>query len=424
MTRVRLLVVVGAFIASLFMCYYYIIVRTLRIQASFGNFDLDKPPTVVDITGNRVKNTIESNNTTNPANTPLSSSSSPNFLSIHKSTLPENVKPKATIAYLTSITACPAGNRQNFIDAAAVLKHSIHRVSIRNNHHHNNDDDAKQTTSAYDYAMYAIMHTEAADCAEAFRQIGYTVLLRDSPVSLSEIRNEKYVQRLVNPKAGCCQEKEFLKLYSYTMHEYPLVVHLDMDFIVLKPMDVLFDNFFLADDATKYIPHAMWPAERQWQGRIETMFTRDYPMGAHKRPSVRVGMQGGFWIVRPNQTAFDELLGIIRQGNFEGGWYDGNVHYPGFYGAAMIQGLIGFYYGHYHPGQAVELDRCIHNQMVDNPTDKQDRCFIQVDGHCRDCRVENVTDVYSAHFTFCFKPVSYGKKGLAPLQILPECTNE
>lgn len=80
------------------------------------------------------------------------------------------------------------------------------------------------------------------------------------------------------------------------------------------------------------------------------------------------------------------------------------------YGAPMIQGLVGFYYGHYHPGQIVELDRCIHNQMVDDPTTNSGECFVPVNGQCRDCRKQNLTDVYSAHFTFCGKPVSNAMK--------------
>ena len=148
-------------------------------------------------------------------------------------------------------------------------------------------------------------------------------------------------------------------------------------------------------------------------------------------------MQGGFWILRPNQTAFDELLEIIRQGQFSRGWYDDKEHFPGFYGAAMIQGkiseygggrgahnafvyqvfrslaslvltlgLIAWYYGHYHPNQALELQRCMHNQMVDHPKDNDGTCFVTVGDDCRDCRAENVTDIFSAHFTFCGKPVS------------------
>jgi hypothetical protein len=193
---------------------------------------------------------------------------SPNLLNAVHETQVATGKAKATIAYLTSITDCPSQNRRHFLDAGAVLKHSIHRNSIRHT----------DSGSKYDYAIYAIIHTDASDCADYFRKIGYTVLIRNTPFLLSEIQNPEYVKRLTNPNAGCCQEKEFLKLYAYTMHEYSVVVHLDMDFLVLKPMDHLFDAFFKPDDETKEIPDAMWPTDRKWKGRLESMFTRDYPM--------------------------------------------------------------------------------------------------------------------------------------------------
>ena len=105
---------------------------------------------------------------------------------------PSSKEKKATIAYLTSVTGCPSQKMDKFVDAAAVLQHSIHRASQQ---------------SIYDYAMYAIIHPVAAECcADAFAQLGYSVLIRDTPFALSEIRNEKYVQRLTNPNAVCCQE--------------------------------------------------------------------------------------------------------------------------------------------------------------------------------------------------------------------------
>lgn len=72
----------------------------------------------------------------------------------------------------------------------------------------------------------------------------------------------------------------------------------------------------------------------------------------------------------------------------------------------MIQGLIAFYYGHYHPGQAVELNRCIHNNMADNPRSNNRQCLSPtVNGECVDCRLQPMQDIYSVHFTFCQKPV-------------------
>ena len=83
---------------------------------------------------------------------------------------PKNpLTPKATVAYLTSITGCPAlgVDRQVFLDTAAVLQHSIHLNSFR-------ADPAK---SAYDYAMYAFVHPNATDCQAALEHMGYTVSL-------------------------------------------------------------------------------------------------------------------------------------------------------------------------------------------------------------------------------------------------------
>ena len=319
--------------------------------------------------------------------------------------------PNTTIAYLISVTSCPdiadletvglrkRDTRQTFLDSAAVLKHSIHLNSRRN----------PTSGSVYDYAIYAFVHPEAIACQPALEYLGYTVLIRDTPIKGDEIQNDLYRKILFDPSLGCCGEKELLKLYSYTMHEYAAVLHLDLDMIILKPLDPLFDVMLMNDDThVKEIPHAMRPHDRIRTQRVNAMFTRDYPMGGVGNPPNSIGMQGGFLLVRPNQTAFDELVAIVRRGNFGPppvGWHDGNTMFPDFYGAPQIQGLIGFYYGHYHPDQMVELDRCRHNNMVDKPRDKQGICRAPVEDDCPDCRVMNVTDLYSAHFTFCLKPV-------------------
>lgn len=122
----------------------------------------------------------------------------------------QSIAAKATIAYLTSVTDCPLEQRQNLINAAAVLQHSIHRTSIR----------ASQSSSAYDYSMYAFVHPNATACVAPLEQIGYTVLVRDTPVQLEQVQNEEYRQRLANPRAGCCQEKG-TTLYLHSMTGFP-----------------------------------------------------------------------------------------------------------------------------------------------------------------------------------------------------------
>ena len=81
-----------------------------------------------------------------------------------------------------------------------------------------------------------------------------------------------------------------------------------------------------------------------------------------------------------------------------------------------FQGIIPYFYDHVHPGTGVELNRCIYNNMADNPRDKPTVNDI-VSGSCRDgynrsdkndvcedCRSRPIEDVVSTHFTLCQKP--------------------
>ena len=204
--------------------------------------------------------------------------------------------------------------------------------------------------------------------------------------------------------------KEFIKLYAYTLEDYPVVIHLDMDMVLLKPYDDLIGAFLAPDDAVKFVPNSMWPDQRQRKQRIGIAFTRDYSTGQPGQASHLYNVQGGFLMVRPNQTTFSELQQIALQGNFAHGWYDGDVKYPHYYGGETIQGILSFYYGHYHPDQYVELDRCVHNAMAEpQRRGKDNLCYSVVNfdtGEChRDCQLENVSDIYSIHYTNCGKSV-------------------
>jgi hypothetical protein len=291
---------------------------------------------------------------------------------------------KATIGYAVTVSGCPKGDatRGDFgagiTDGAAVLLHSIHRNSIRN----------PDSGSKYDYKMYALVHPEAEHCARpTLEPLGYHILIRNVPVSLNKIEGA-YLREKV-PDNGCCGEKEFVKLHAYTLVNHPAVVHLDLDTLVLKPMDALFDviidgpptdgsnggvdvafgdpiNSFDADSSTK---------------QIDAFFTRDYNM-AH-RGMKHVGVQGGFLVLRPSVLSYAEFSSIIRQGDFRsnGGW--GGLGFGPFYGSMTFQGIIPYFYDHFHPGTGVELNHCIYNNMADNPRDKPTKNDI-VSGNCRD----------------------------------------
>lgn len=114
-------------------------------------------------------------------------------------------------------------------------------------------------------------------------------------------------------------------------------------------------------------------------------------------------------MLRPDMDVYNEYVSIIRKGDFRehGGW--GGLVGP-FYGSMTFQGLIPYYYDVLHVGEAVELNRCVYNQMADNPKDKptvdgipQGRCRTNQE-ECEDCRNRPITDVVTCHFTLCQKP--------------------
>jgi len=252
---------------------------------------------------------------------------------------------KATIGYAITVSGCPKnnGSRGDFgagiIDGAAVLKHSIHLNSIRAD----NSDTATTTTttttttasSKYDYQMYALVHPTAEHCARSQLQpLGYSILIRDTPIPLKEIQGNYLRERV--PNNGCCGDKEFVKLHAYTLVEHPIVVHLDLDTLVMRPMDDIFD---LMIDGThnekKKIDVAFndpIDTTSTQQQRINAFFTRDYNMANHGMK--HVGVQGGFLVLRPDLKVYEEFQEIIRTGDFRknGGW--GGMGFGPFYGVS------------------------------------------------------------------------------------------
>ena len=306
------------------------------------------------------------------------------------------LKPKATIAYATSITKCNS-NDTVLLDQAAILMYSIHKNSIR----------IPDSGSHYDYEVIAFLHPEAESCKELLERIGWTVLVKATPVELSDIRGtlRDYVTT-----ASCCGEKEFLKLYSYTLTEYPIVVHLDLDVIVLNPMDDLYDSMIEGPTSiARNNIHAMWQTGTDLPDNIEAFFTRDYNMVATGRRQVhQIGIQGGFIVVKPNLAHYEQYRQIILEGNYtvDYGWGD-KLAYGGYYGAAQVQGLCSYFFGHVRPNTTVELNRCVYNSMVDSPIDNgsPDKCrTLQPLEQCENCRNTNFSLIKTAHLTLCQKP--------------------
>jgi hypothetical protein len=170
-----------------------------------------------------------------------------------------DVPSKITIAYAVSITGCPTDKRTSLVDGAAVVHQSI-RLASRH--------------SKYGYKMLAFVHPDAQDCAEFLSNLGYEILIRDTPFNETQIQNPDLVKAQGN---SCCGTKEYLKLYSYVQFDYPVVVHLDLDCLVLKPMDDVFDLMLDPSFDRTRIP-SMWLKPEEMPEKVDFVFTRDYGM--------------------------------------------------------------------------------------------------------------------------------------------------
>jgi hypothetical protein len=348
----------------------------------------------------------------------------------HKSTTyithPTVTTTVTTVAHVVSLIKCTKKSSvTGFLDAAAVLRHSIHQQSI-----HSTSDNTT-SRSNYSYRMFAFVHESCQDdgTVTTLSQLGYTVLIRPSPVLLDDIRPGWYRDHV--EMENCCGSAEFIKLYSYTLTEYPITVHWDMDAALFQPMDDLFDAILFDKDSPRgqqarrnldlQHPHRPLP------DRIDAFFTRD--ITSAQPWEIRQGVQGGFLVARPNQQHFDRYIEFIKQGNYtpagrgnDKGW-DG-FGYGGFQGAMAYQGVVAYFYDQIVPHTAVDLDVCIWNQVVadviwrgPNGREHLGECReyptipgstmqdnTPENGRCKDCRILPVDQVKSVHYTACKKP--------------------
>jgi hypothetical protein len=187
------------------------------------------------------------------------------------------------VAYAISITSCPiiienvtttsnnstpstsTSTRRRFaptvFDGPAVLSQSIREVhesskafylnsTTNNNNDDDNEDDIYNSYDYdYDYTLYAFVLPSAAEngCGQALESLGYNVIVRDIPFDVNDIGG-KYREKIETN--GCCGSKEFMKLWSYSLVEHDIVVHVDTDVFFVKPLNVLFDAMMISSDSS------------------------------------------------------------------------------------------------------------------------------------------------------------------------------
>jgi len=340
------------------------------------------------------------------------------------SNCPPPARPDAKIAYVVVLSGCGGGTSASaphfLADAAAVLAWSIQRL-------HRSPREATVAVSRYPAPdLHALVHDEAAapggSCSSLLpilRSLNYTVTSLPSVVRPSMIGGDGHVRDRIG-RDGCCGELELLKLHVYNMDEYDAVVYLDLDAVVLRPLDDLFDTI-IAPSSSGCVVKARFG--RPLPPRVDAFFTRDYRLVPIGRPAP---IQGGFLVVRPSPPAYDEMVQAILRGNYSSagdyGW-EGTGHGLG-YGGLTVQGILPWFYDERRelppsrpPHRGVELSECRYNAQFAQPRhDKttkgapadEGKCTTGLpEDQCEDCR-RNVTlsrgDVVTAHLTGCGKP--------------------
>eukprot|EP00531_Pseudo-nitzschia_arenysensis_P007186 CAMPEP_0116128318 /NCGR_PEP_ID=MMETSP0329-20121206/7299_1 /TAXON_ID=697910 /ORGANISM="Pseudo-nitzschia arenysensis, Strain B593" /LENGTH=449 /DNA_ID=CAMNT_0003622455 /DNA_START=45 /DNA_END=1391 /DNA_ORIENTATION=- len=324
-----------------------------------------------------------------PNETRIQAQREPRFDNEVAQIIDDNEKPIIGVA--STITGC---GEDPFVDGAAVLKYNLDILSQR--------PEAK-----FRYKNYVFYHPNATSCVLPLKDLGYTLLERPTPVKVEEIGGDGGLRERISTN-GCCGEKELIKLEAFRLTDHPLVIHLDLDVIIPKPLDDVLDfmlnprKYKRSPDLLKKIP-IMWP-DKHIPDNIHFMFTKDYGMVAPRRSDKPY--QGGFFVIKPNVEAYKEFVDIVKSGNYnvKKGWGD---KVGPFYGGMTIQGLFPYYFEYIRGGISLELNRCKINNMNDNPYLKRDNgkevCRTNED-KCENCQSTNPDDVITFHFTICQKP--------------------
>ncbi len=237
-------------------------------------------------------------------------------------------RPAVIIAYVVTITGCGDNDKRYsreqamglITQGAAVLRHSIFLAHTKSN-------------QRYDFQMYALVHPSAKSCSSAVSKLGYTTLIRNIPFENNDIRGQ-YLREHIDG-ASCCGAKEYLKLYAYTLVQHPVAVVLDLDSLILQPLDDLYDALLFDyddDHETNSSFKSTWPVslpihDPNYNNHIDNgtihsppskssttpinmvtknvsaFFTRDYNMVSIGKEKY-AGVQGGFLMVKPNEEVF------------------------------------------------------------------------------------------------------------------------
>jgi hypothetical protein len=305
-----------------------------------------------------------------------------------------NTSASVPVAYVISITSCA-----EVLDGAAVLVESI------------------RSTQEPPFDLIAIVNQESTTCRRELQLLGYKVQVKTLPFSVENLTSSKNIVE----GEGCCGVEEFLKLYAFNMVEYKVVIHLDVDVIVMKSLAPLIDVLIRRN---AQVDLRTIPSSQQVSADVDFLFVREYKTFNPSEPTNRVknGIQGAFFVVRPSQERFQHLIQVLTETTY----YKGNrgwngERFGGYWGSAQIQGFLSYYYARHAVNCGVELDPCRYNTLgfdlrylpVDalvaskiplNSTSLNNHTCRTGEMECEDCSTTNTDDILVAHLSRCYKP--------------------
>ena len=351
------------------------------------------------------------------------------------------IKSDAKIAYVLPVYECPKYKARDhtslheeeryekledtaFLDAAAVLKYSIHRNSMHN--------PSLNPPSKYSYQMVAFVHESVQDCydqdgysrVDALRILGYDVQIMKDPVHVQSEMKNTFLKKAIGASLET-GERDLIRIHAFDMVNYDIVVLLDLRTLVTNPLDPLFDmltyslkkgkpsidmgqSFDFLRDQIEFA-HTTSRPTLSTINNLSVLFTRDYSSVSPENR--KVGIHPGLFILKPSKSIYNDFVRILKQGDYrkDSGW--GGTGIGDFWGGMTTRGIFSYYFDQLNPHLGLELNRCYYNNMGSAP-------FIRVEGekvcrnmhetypNCEDCRSRTMEVIKAINLSACRDPWS------------------
>jgi hypothetical protein len=290
------------------------------------------------------------------------------------------------IAYAITIPFCPPEEHNGLIQAAAILSYNIKVNSF-----------VKHPGAKYNSKLFAFVHPDAKQCGMILASFGWKVLWKEAPFQLYDLNGNTR-----DAIKTAVRVNDYMKLYTYTLTDYPLVVYLDVDSVLTQPLDDVLD--VMLGHAS---PLDMISSKTALPNEIDFAFTRDYTLNISSTLDPNKRSLGPNFVVRPSQAVFDDMLRGVKNTDFttDKGW-DNKFYGVGDENGAgvLVSGFLSYFYGEVRRDTSVELHPCIYNTNGQDVLHQSDgTCRREID--CRDCSKTTMSDIKLVHFDhYCEKP--------------------